>query len=343
MSNLIKLPGLIDCHVHLRDPGATQKEDFRTGTQAAIAGGITTVIDMPNNPLPTTSLRRLNQKIKLTKKKALCQVFFHFGADKNNFQQFPKVKNKVKGLKVYLDHTTGPLLIENLEVLNKIFQLWPKSSPILVHAEDATMLKVISLAAMWNKPIHFCHVSQACEIKIIKEAKKKGYPITCEVTPHHLFLTKNNLKQLGPFGMMRPPLRSKKDVAALWKNLKVIDCFATDHAPHTIEEKKSQNPPNGVPGLETALPLLLTAVKKGRLSLKDILLRFHENPSKIFKIKPQPNTYIEVDLKKKWEIKNENLLTKCSWSPFTGWKVNGKVRRVFINGKKIEVGKFKPK
>lgn len=335
MRNVIKLPGLIDCHVHLRDPGAIYKENFETGTQAAIAGGITTVIDMPNNPAPTTTLARLKEKIKLAKKKSLCQVLFHFGADKNNFRQFPKVKNKVKGLKIYMDHTTGPLLIENLEVLTKIFQFWPKDLPILAHAEDATMLKVLGLAAIWGRPVHLCHISQASEIEIIKKAKKKGLPITCEVTPHHLFLTEKNSRQLGAFGMMRPPLRSKKDMEALWENLAFIDCFATDHAPHTKEEKKSKNPPNGVPGLETALPLLLTAVKKGRLTIKDIILRLFNNPAKIFKIKTERSTNIEVDLNKKWEIKNENLFTKCGWSPFDGWKVQGKILRVFIKGKKV--------
>lgn len=338
---LIKLPGLIDAHVHLRDPGAIQKEDFQTGTKAAIAGGITTVIDMPNNPVPTTSLGRLEQKIKLAKKKALCQVFFHFGASNNNFNQYSKVKNIAKGLKVYLDHTTGPLLIEDLATLEKCFRLWPKELPILVHAEDSTILKVIGLVAIWNKPVHFCHISQASEIEMIKEAKKKGLPVTCEVSPHHLFLTKDDLKHLGAFGMMRPPLRTKKDVKALWKNLSIIDCFATDHAPHTKKEKQSNRPPNGVPGLETALPLLLTAVTKGKLTIKDIVKRFHENPAKIFKIKTSPRTYIEVDLKKKWQIKNENLFTKCRWSPFNNWKVQGKVIKVFINGKKVfEDGKI---
>jgi dihydroorotase-like cyclic amidohydrolase len=335
MTKLIKLPGLIDGHVHLREPGASQKEDFRTGTEAALAGGITTVIDMPNNPKPTTTLQRLNKKIKLAEKKALCQVFFFFGADNNNFGQFVKVKDKARGLKVYLDHTTGPLLIESLEVLMKIFQFWPSSLPILVHAEDATMLKVLGMVSMWNKPVHFCHISQACEIEMIKKAKKKGLPITCEVTPHHLFLTEENLKHLSVFGLMRPPLRSRKDVEALWKNLAFIDCFATDHAPHTKKEKKSKNPPHGVPGLETALPLLLTAVNEGRLTINDIILRYFKNPAKIFKIKQDNNTYIEVDLDRKWEIKNENLLTKCGWSPFAGWKVQGKVLRVFVNGKKV--------
>lgn len=340
MSKLIKLPGLIDCHVHLREPGATQKEDFKTGTLAAIAGGITTVIDMPNNPLPTTSLERLKEKIKLAKKKSFCPVYFYLGADADNTNEFPKVKNKVEGLKIYLDSTTGPLLIKDLAVLNKIFRLWTGSLPILVHAEDATVAKVLGLVAIWGKPVHFCHVSQACEIELIKKAKEKGLPITCEVTPHHLFLTDADLKTLGPYGMMKPPLRSSKDVKSLWENLKYIDCFATDHAPHTKAEKETNNPPGGVPGLETALPLLLTAVKSGRLTIDDIILRFYKNPARIFKIKPSYD-YIEVDLNQKWEIKNSELFTKCGWSPFNGWKVYGKVKRVYTGSKKVfENGQF---
>ena len=340
MSKLLKLPGLIDEHVHLREPGATQKEDFKTGTMAAIAGGFTTVIDMPNNPLATTTAARVNEKIKLAKKKALCRVFFYLGADQDNANKFPKVKKKVKGLKIYLDSTTGPLLVTSLSVLNQIFQFWPKTLPILVHAEDATIAKVLGLVQVWGKPVHFCHVSQHCEIELIKKAKEKGLPITCEVTPHHLFLTEADIKQLGPYGIMKPSLRSKKDVAVLWQNLKYIDCFGTDHAPHTKAEKESNNPPSGVPGLETALPLLLTAVKKGQLTIDDIILRFYKNPSRIFQIK-KTSDYIEVDLNQKWEIKNNELFTKCGWSPFAGWKVYGKVQRVFIGGKKIfDNGKF---
>ena len=339
--NLLRLPGLIDCHVHLREPGATHKEDFTTGTKAAIAGGITTVIDMPNNPKPTTTLFRIKEKIKLATKKSLCPVFFYLGANKDNINEFEKCFSKVKGLKVYMNSTTGPLLIEKLEVLEKIFRLWPRAKPILVHAEDSTVAKVIGLVSLWRKPVHFCHISQACEIELIKKAKDEGLPITCEVSPHHLFLNEKEGKKLGPFALVKPPLRSPADVKALWKYLKFIDCFATDHAPHTKEEKLSANPPSGLPGLETALPLLLTAVKEGRMTIKDIILRYHDNPAKIFKISQPKTTYTEVDLDQKWEIKNENLFTKCAWSLFNGWQIRGKLKRVFIKGKKVfENGEF---
>jgi len=339
----LKMPGLIDTHVHFRDPGGTQKEDYFTGSRAAIAGGFTTVLDMPNNPQPTITLSALRQKINSAKKNALCRIYFYFGADQNNLSESSKVKNLVKGLKIYMDHTTGPLLIESLNILENHFRLWPKRLPILVHAEDATILKAILLAQVYQKRLHLCHITQASELEIVRWAKKKGYKITCEVTPHHLFLNKSNEKELGPLGMMRPPLRTKEDNKALWQVLNegLIDIIATDHAPHTLEEKKSANPPNGVPGLETALPLLLTAVSQKRISLNLIEKLLYENPRKIFAIEPSKNTFIEVDLNEKWEIKNENLYTKCGWTPFAGFKVQGRLKRVVFQRREVfKNGKF---
>lgn len=332
---IIKIPGLIDSHVHLRDPGSTLKEDFETGTKAAIAGGITTLVDMPNNSQPTTTSKRVQQKIKLAEKKALCPVYFYLGADQDNTSQFAPSFPLVKGLKVYLNATTGPLLIEKLAVLQNIFELWPGQKPILVHAEDEKVALVLGLVACFKKKIHFLHISQKAELEMIIKAKKQGLPITCEVTPHHLFMDESWQKKLKGFAVMKPSLKSKKDVAFLWDNLKYIDTFGTDHAPHTIKEKKSNNPPFGVPGLETALPLLLNAVNQKRLTMDDIIMRFYTNPKKIFKIKQAKKTYIEIDLKKRWTIKNKELFTKCSWSPFDGWKVQGKVVKVCINGRKV--------
>lgn len=332
--NLIRLPGLIDSHVHLREPGSTVKEDFKTGTKAAVAGGFTAVCDMPNNCIPTTTFKRVQQKIKLAKK-AICPVYFYLGADQDNTGQFDRCFPLVKGLKVFLNATTGPLLIEKQAVLQKIFQLWPGQKPILVHAEDDKVALVIGLVACFKKKVHFLHISQKTELELIIKAKKQGLPITCEVTPHHLFMDKSWQKKLKGFAAMKPGLKSKKDVAFLWDNLKYINTFGTDHAPHTIKEKKSNNPPFGVPGLETALPLLLTAVNQKKLTLQDIIARFYTNPKEIFNIKQSKNTYIEVDLKKRWIIKNKNLFTKCRWSPFDNWKVQGKVLKTVINDKKI--------
>lgn len=336
MTNLVKLPGLIDIHVHLRDPGATYKEDFYTGTCAAIAGGVVAIIDMPNNPISTTSLLALKKKEQLASKKCVCDYGFYFGADQNNWLESKKVFNKVFGLKIYLDHTTGSLLIENLQVLENHFKYWPKGKPILVHAEDSTLAKAIGLASTYNQWLHVCHVSQASELELIRQAKLNKLKITCETTPHYLFLNKEDEQKLGNFAKMRPQLRTKKDQQALWQaiNNGLIDCLVTDHAPHTIKEKKSANFPYGIPGLETMLPLMLTAVNKKKLTLKKLIQLTHINPAKFFGIKIN-NSWIEVDLDKKWIIDNNNLKTKCGWSSFAGWQMTGKVVKTFIRGKKV--------
>ena len=332
MNKLVKLPGLIDAHVHLRDPGATHKEDFYSASCAALTGGITAMIDMPNNSQPTVSLKAISKKNKLAARKCVCDYGFYFGASNKNWLLDKSAARKTFGLKIYMDHTTGSLLLKNLKVLENHFKNWPASKPILVHAEDSTLSKAIGLTFAYGKWLHVCHVNQASELELIRLAKNKGAKITCEVTPHHLFLTRKDKEPLGAFGKMRPPLQTKKDQKALWKalNTGLIDILATDHAPHTIKEKKSNNSPNGVPGLETSLALMLTAVNKKKISLKKLIKLMHINPVKLFGIKKQKDTWIEVEMNKSWEIRNKDLKTKCGWSPFNGWKVKGKVKRVFL-------------
>ena len=343
MSKLI-LPGLIDPHVHLRDPGQTNKEDFYTGTMAALAGGYTTIIDMPNNKTPITSLTTLNEKIKIAKKKIVCDVGFHFGSLGDNIDEFKKVQNKVIGLKLYLSLTTGGFVIDKTK-LEKVFKAWPKEKVILVHAEDNMLDSVINLTRKLGNKIHVCHISTADDLKQIKKAKEEGIKISCGVTPHHLFLTEKDVKILGPFGMMKPPLRSKKDQDFLWKNLNYIDVVESDHAPHTIEGKKKVPAPFGVPGLETTLPLLLTAVSEKKLTIDDVIRLCHTNPAKIFNTRDfddsnHRNT-VEVDLSQKYTIENKNLISKCKWTPFEGMKVRGRVERVFLRGNKVfENGKI---
>ncbi len=220
MSKLI-LPGLIDPHVHLRDPGQTSKEDFYTGTCAALAGGFTTILDMPNNKIPIATNETLDEKIKIAKKKIICDVGFYSGSLGNNLKEFNKVKQKVLGLKLYLSLTTGGFVVPKEKVAN-VFKSWPKNKVILLHAEDNTLDFAINLAKKLGNKIHICHISTASDLKKIIRAKKIGIKITCGVTPHHLFLTKNDVKRLGVFGKMKPPLQNKKDHDFLWKNLKVI-------------------------------------------------------------------------------------------------------------------------
>jgi len=331
--SIIKLPGLIDPHVHLRDPGQTEKEDFFSGTSAALAGGFTTVLDMPNNKIPITTSERLDEKVKTAKEKIVCDIGFYFGSLGDNLDEFKKVKDKVKGLKLYLNETTGNFLIDK-QKLQKIFEIWD-GSPILLHAEDDAVEFVIQTVKKTGKRAHFCHISTASDLKQIMNAKGEGLPLSCGVTPHHMFLTEHDTKKLGAFGKMKPYLKSKTDVEFLWKNLNYIDVVESDHAPHTLDEKRGPNAPFGVPGLETTLPLLLTAVSEQRLTTEDIVRLCHSNPSKIFNIPSDQKTYIEVDPNSSFTIHNSKLHTKCKWSPFDGWKVKGKVERVFIRGKKM--------
>ncbi len=328
---MIRLPGFIDIHVHLRDPGQTYKEDFRTGTQAAIAGGFTYLLDMPNNKAPVTTLKRLREKISLSKKKSLCFVGFYAGSLGNNLGELMKMEPYVYGLKLYLNKTTGNYLISENK-LEKIFEAWKSRKPILFHAESDIIEKVLDKAKTMNKRIHICHVSSVHELKSIIGARKRGVKVTCGVTPHHLFLSVKDVKKLGAFGLMKPEIQKGfKEFA--WKNLSHIDVIESDHAPHTVSEKKSSKPPFGVPNLETTLPLLLNAVSQKKLTKKRLIELCHDNPKKIFSIKTDKKTYVEIDEKEEYIIDNKNLLSKCGWSPYSGMKVKGKVKKVYYKGK----------
>ncbi len=331
---MIKLPGLIDIHVHFRTPGQTYKEDFFTGTSAALAGGYTTVIDMPNNKVPITSLKTLEEKIKIAKKQAVCDFGFYYGSLGENLDTFTKIQKKVFGLKIYLNQTTGGYIVDEKK-FETICRKWPKKLPILLHAEDDVIGQMIEIAGRAGQRIHICHISSEKELKTIINAKLKGYKVTCGVTCHHLFLNENNVKKLGPYGLMKPSIKPEKDVNFLWRHLNDIDIVESDHAPHTIDEKNSDKPPFGVPGLETTLPLLLTAVNENKLSLARLIELCYANPKRIFKVPTDKNTYVEVDENKEYIVENKNLQTKCGWSPFAGWKVRGKVKKVIIRGEKV--------
>jgi dihydroorotase len=334
----IKLPGLVDPHVHLREPGATHKEDFESGSRAAVTGGYTTVLDMPNNPEPTTSLDALQKKITLADYRIYCDVGFHFGATAERSSQFEIVKDQVFGLKVYMNHTTGPLLIEEPLDLETIFANWPRRQPILVHAEGETMQIALDLAKKHKQRLHACHLATEEELIMVRGAKEAGLPVTCEVGCHHLFLTEDDVDTLGSFGIMRPPLAKKTDQEAPWKGIDdgSIDMIASDHAPHTNDEKlNSEKPPYGVPGLETTLPLMLTAVAEGRLSMKRLIDLTSVNPRRVFNIKVTPGTYTEADVTHSYVIRSDNLQTRAGWTPFEGMRVTGRVAKVFLRGEMV--------
>lgn len=335
MTNLIRLPGLVDVHVHLREPGATQKEDFATGTQAAIAGGYTQIIDMPNNNPPTVDLESLDQKTKLARAKIYCDVGFNFGATNKSAKYFKKVKHQVFGLKVYMNQTTGPLLVENDYDREQAFKNWQSPLPIMVHVEGKTAEIAIRLAKKYKRRLHICHVTFD-QIKLIDEARKNGQKISCEVTPHHLFLSTLDVKKLGTLAMMKPPLLTKTQQRKLWDNLDKIDTISTDHAPHTLKEKLDKSSPKfGVPGLETTLPLMLEAVDQDKITIAQVIKMLSTNPRRIFHLPKQNTTYIEVDCSKKYMLSSKKLFTKCAWTPFGSLLGRGEIKRVVLRGKTV--------
>jgi carbamoyl-phosphate synthase/aspartate carbamoyltransferase/dihydroorotase len=237
---------------------------------------------------------------------------------------------------MYLDSTFGELRLDDMTLWQPHFKKYPKTFPIVAHSESRSMAAAILFAAIYDRPVHIAHISLREEVLLIKAAKERGIKVTCEICPHHLFLSKDDIPAISHGhtgrGEVRPRLATKEDVDALWQNLDVIDCFATDHAPHTIEEKDSDNPPPGFPGLETILPLLLTAVSEFRLTIPDVLEKMYTNPKKIFDLPDQPETWIDVDEDAEYEIKAKEQFTRCSWTPFEGWRVKGRIRKVVLRG-----------
>lgn len=330
---MVKLPGFIDVHVHLREPGATYKETFSSGTAAALAGGITLVCVMPNTNPAITERGHLNLVQDLAKTGARCDYALYVGASEANYGTVSELASQAAGLKMYLNDTFSSLKLSDMTIWEKHLSNWPKRAPVVCHAEKQTMGAIILLAYLLDRPIHICHVARKEEILIIRAAKERGMKVTCEVCPHHLFLSTSDIPSIGiGRSEVRPILCSQEDQDALWDNIEYIDVFATDHAPHTIEEKDSVKPPPGFPGLETILPLLLNAVHSGRLTLDDIKNKFHRNPKRIFNLPDQPNTYVEVDLDEEWEIPKETQHCKARWTPFAGKKIKGRVHRVVLRG-----------
>jgi carbamoyl-phosphate synthase/aspartate carbamoyltransferase/dihydroorotase len=351
---MLELPGLIDPHVHLREPGQTHKEDWDTGTSAALAGGVTLLLAMPNTKPPIIDAATLDLALEAAHGKARCDYAQFLGAGPQNadWGRHKALPLRAAGLKMYLDSTFGELRLDDMTLWQEHFRTWPKELPIVAHSESRSMAAIILMAAIYDRPVHIAHISLKEEVLLIKAAKERGIKVTCEVCPQHLFLSRDDIPAISQGypgrGEVRPRLASKEDVEALWANLDVIDCFATDHAPHTLTEKDEENPPPGFPGLETMLPLLLTAVDDGpfgsaqgrRLTMDDIIQKSVTNPRRIFSLPEQPETWVEVDEDATYEIRAAEMRSRCGWTPFEGWKVKGRVRKVVLRGETaIEDGK----
>ncbi|HLI08816.1 MAG TPA: dihydroorotase family protein [Ktedonobacteraceae bacterium] len=365
-SGRLVLPGFIDSHVHFREPGATHKEDFLTGTQAALAGGVTTILDMPNTQPSTTSRERLAGKAALAAGKAVVDYGFYLGATDSNVEEAAAAADSVVALKLYMGSSTGPLLVTEFASLYRHFSTFPLHRPIVVHAEDEQSLKyfgslhpqdhnqarpplsaqiavsrALAIAEKTGRALHIAHTTTARELELIRAAKQKGVRVTCEVTPLHLFLNEDDQRRLGNFGKVNPPLRAESDREALWTYFDTIDTIATDHAPHTRAEKNQpyEQAPSGMPGVQTMLPLLLTAASEGKVTLNELVKCCVVNPARIFGLKAKGGLEVGKDADivlvnpaVEYEITNEQMLSKCGWTPFAGRKVKGRIEQVFVRG-----------
>lgn len=341
MSRIVQIPGMVDPHVHLRGMEWMYKGDFLTETCAAVAGGYWAVFDMPNTPPHTLNRPALDEKLKAFAEQAVCDwgVYFCAGAN-SNWPQYPTVYNDVCGLKMFNNDTTGHLLVEDPAIRAEHYAHWPAGKVFANHAEGETCAQIIALVRQYRKPSHILHVSTAYEVNLIRQAKAEGLPLTCGVCPHHLWLTEEDVSTLGTLAWMKPTLKTRNDVNALWEAIQdgTIDIVESDHAPHTLAEKHSDNPPYGVPGLETTLPLLLTAMHEGRLTLQQIIALVAENPRRIYGLTCPPDTYALVDLDAKYTIKENNLKTNVKWTPFNGLQVQGRVIGTWIRGTQVYDG-----
>ena len=352
---MLILPGLIDAHVHLRVPGGEHKEDFITGSSAALAGGFTTLLAMPNTNPPLVTLENWQNAQKQADSQALCDVYHFAGGSEAYLDQIPKLAQQAVGLKLYLDQTFGPLRLQDHAAIEKCFELWPADKPICLHAELDSVQMGIALAKRYQKHIHICHIARKEEVERVAAAQDEGIHVTAEVTAHHLFFTEADAKRLGAYGDMRPMLQTQADQDALWDHLGTsIAVIASDHAPHAKFEKEGfesqqafltaqealkaeeKRPiPPGIPGLESTLPLMLTAVSEGRLGLETLIKLLYDNPKRIFNLPEQADTWVEVDENAKYIFPDHPLYTKCGWSPFQAMRMTGKIHRVVLRGKEV--------
>jgi len=374
----VVFPGFIDAHVHLRDFELAYKEDFYTGTCAAVAGGFTTVLDMPNTRPPTDSARRLREKVAVAGSKVVAHTGFYAGIP-SRMDEVEELGNEgAFGVKIYPSQRTDEVDFEDDESLLRAFKTIGEAGLIVaVHAESPSIIASIEkrlrasgedslkarveshppeaeidavgrlcrLAERARVRLHVCHVSLAESLSLIWEARRIGVRLTCEATPHHLLLTECVYEGRGRrVWVANPPLRSNADVIGMWEGLVagLIDMVASDHAPHSLEEKRVDDVwgiPPGVPGLETTLPLLLTKVNEGKLSLVRLVEVLASKPAAIFGIGGKGRLEVGydaditvVDMKKRFRIDSSEFYSKAKYSPFDGWEVVGKPVEVFVGG-----------
>ncbi len=347
------MPGVIDVHTHMREPGITAKEDFATGSRACAKAGVTTFYDMPNTIPTTTTLEALRDKKKLASEKSIVNYGFHFGGSRNNnIDEIKKVleAKEANTVKIFMNVTTGEMLIEDEDILKNIFK---NSKLVLVHAENEMIDKAVEYNKNYGNGLYVCHIPSKEELKKVLEAKRnpelntEKHPVYAEVTPHHLFLNEEIRESTDRNKMllrMKPELRTKKDNEFLWEALNngEVDTIGTDHAPHLISEKLEKIT-FGMPGVETSLALMLNAYNEEKVKLEMIQKLMAENPARIMKIskrgKLEEGYYadvIAVDLDKEWTVGvDDTIESKCGWTPYENWKLKGKNVLTIVNGKVV--------
>ncbi|NQV78599.1 MAG: dihydroorotase [Lutibacter sp.] len=371
------IPGAIDDQVHFREPGLTHKATIKSESKAAIAGGITSFIEMPNTVPQATSQVLLEKKFEIAAKSSYANYSFMFGGTNDNLEELLKTDpTNVAGIKLFLGSSTGDMLVDDKKVLEKIFSStkmliavhcedeatikknldtylkeYGEDIPIELHpkirSEEACYLsssKAIALAKKTGARLHVFHVSTAKETELFSnKIPVEQKQITAEVCVHHLWFDESDYKSKGTFIKWNPAVKTEKDKEGLWKALlnDKIDVIATDHAPHTLEEKQQvyTKAPSGGPLVQHALPALLQMHHQGKISIEKIIEKICHNPAKIFKIKKRgfikKGYYADlvlIDISSPWTVTKENILYKCGWSPFEGSTFFSKITHTFVNG-----------
>lgn len=338
-SGKILFPGFIDPHVHFRTPGDGKDETFETGSQAAIAGGTTMVLDMPNTVPPTYDRKALEAKREEIGKQSLVRWGLWFGAG-NNVEELKAVADDVIGFKLFCNVTTGNLLANDEDFWRELFRI---GKPVVTHAEGETFER---LAKIWEEEgmpclLHQAHVSLAREVNFLRHLKSKTDKVSAEVAPHHLLLMKNAVETMGNFARMKPELATQEDINELWEGIDegVINWFATDHAPHAKEKKDLANPCWGVPGVGERFSLMWTEWMKCGWDVK----RFSDMMGGLAADRFGLGNYgmlkegwaadaVLVDPEAEFELQAYQRLGMCNWSPYDGMKVKGKVEKTWIAG-----------
>ncbi len=376
-SGLTLLPALIDPHVHFRVPGAEHKETWVSGAQAALAGGVTTVFDMPNNTPSCVTAERLRQKAQLIKEQLQraaipLRSYLYIGADRNHLDEIVKVKNEIIGIKMFMGSSTGDLLIDDEHTQEQVFQIAATYNLVLsVHAEEEAIIRqnqqrikpsldpaihsiirdrqaaitaverAIRLAEKHRTKLVILHCSTKEELELLRRAKRRGVRVYVEACPRHLFLDESAYQTHGNLAKVNPPLRSATDRLALWEAIhdNTVDFIGSDHSPHTLEEKQRpyDQAPAGAPGVQMTLPLLLDACNHGWLSLKKVIELTRTNIEKIFKLSPNDDVVL-VDHKLRRTVEVADLRSKAGWSLFSEMTLTGWPVATIIRGNIIEVG-----